>query len=186
VVRNVVVRNVAVKLPVDASLIAELLDRHGATLELYASQWTHSPEDAVQEALVELARRLQSPGQRPEHVVAWLYRVVRNRAMNAGRAARRRVYHEQVAAQASSERRRRPLGEVDRLSLPEALESLSAEDREVVVLRVWSELTWQQISELIETSSSGAQRRYVAALEKLKQVLEPTCHPNITARASGF
>jgi len=55
-----------VDLPVDACLLGELLDRHGATLELYASQWTRCPEDCVQEALVELARRIQPP----EHVVA--------------------------------------------------------------------------------------------------------------------
>ena len=174
------IRNVALNLPVDATLIGDLLDRHGAALELYASQWTQSPEDAVQEALVELARRLQPP----EHIVAWLYRVTRNRAMNAARSARRRTFHEQVAAQTTFEQRQQPLDELDRLSLPEALETLNDEDREVVVLRIWSELTWQQIAELIETSSSSAQRRYAAALEKLKQVLEPSCQPKTTCRPS--
>lgn len=167
-------------MPVDARLIGDLLDRHGAALELYASQWTNCPEDCVQEALVELARQRQTP----EHVVAWLYRVVRNRAMNAGRAARRRVYHEQIAAQQARERKRQPLGDVDRLSLPESLEALDTGDRELIVLRLWSELTWQQIGELTDTSSSSAQRRYVAALEKLKQLLEPTCLTNMICRPS--
>ncbi|NOY29686.1 MAG: sigma-70 family RNA polymerase sigma factor [Planctomycetes bacterium] len=163
-------------LPDDARLIGDLLDQHGAALELYASQWTNCPEDCVQEAFVELAGRLQPPG----HVVAWLYRVVRNRAMNAGRAARRRVHHEQIAGA----QRRQAIGDVEKFLLTEALNALTAEDREVVVLRVWSDLSWQQIAELINTSSSSAQRRYAGALEKLKQVLEPTCLPNIIYRPS--
>jgi len=102
--------------------------------------------------------------------------------MNAGRAARRRVHHEQVAARLTEARSRQAVSDVDRLSLPAALDSLSAEDREVVVLRVWSDLTWQQIGELMDTSSSSAQRRYAGALEKLKQFLEPTCLPSTICR----
>ncbi len=67
--------------PIDAEQLGRLLDEHGAALALYASQWTDSADDCVQEALVELARQRQAP----DHIVAWLYRVVKNRALNAAR-----------------------------------------------------------------------------------------------------
>ena len=51
----------------------------GPALELFARQWCSSPSDVVQDALVELAR-LQVV---PENLVGWLYRVVRNRAIDA-------------------------------------------------------------------------------------------------------
>ncbi len=47
--------------PIDAELLGRLLDEHGAALALYASQWTDSADDCVQEALVELARQRQAP-----------------------------------------------------------------------------------------------------------------------------
>lgn len=166
------------KMPVGASLIAELLDRHGAALELYASQWTHSPEDAVQEAFVELARQTEVP----QHLVAWLYRVVRHRAINAVRASSRRLRHEQEAARLGDERRQQAMGKADKLSLPEALDALPASDREIVVLRIWSGLTWQQIAAVSQISSSSAQRQYVAALEQLRKFLEPSCLPNLVCR----
>ena len=72
--------------PVDERQLAELLDRHAAALALYAAQWTSAADDCVQEALVELARQASGP----DNPVAWLYRVVRNRALNAARSARRR------------------------------------------------------------------------------------------------
>lgn len=153
-------------------MIAELLDRHGAVLELYASRWTQSPEDCVQEAFIELARQ----PQQPESVVAWLYSVVRNRALNAARSARRRSHYEQLAGQGTAARE--DASPVDRLSLPEALSQLSAEEHEIVVLRIWSGLTWQEIAELVGTSSSSAQRKYVESLKQLRKFLEPTCQPN--------
>ncbi len=172
-----------VDLPGDARLISDLLDRHGTALEFYASQWTNCPEDCVQEAFINLARQLQRPGfPPPKNITAWLYHVVRNRAKNANRAARRRIHHEQIAAQRVRERIQPAMHDVERLSLPEALDALADTDREVIVLRIWSELTWQQIAELIETSSSSAQRRYVAALEKLKNHWEPSCRPNQVCR----
>lgn len=163
---------------VNANLIADLVDRHAARLELYASQWTAQADDCVQEALVALARQPKAP----DHVVAWLYRVVRNRAINSARATRRRQFHEGITARLVEDRSTAELTAEDRISLPEALAALPAEDRELIVLRVWSDLTWQQIAELVDTSSSTAQRHYAAALEKLKKQLEPSCPPTTTCR----
>ena len=69
----------------DAELLARLLDQHGGALALYAAQWTESADDCVQEALVELAKQAEMP----ENTVGWLYRVVKNKALNAARASLR-------------------------------------------------------------------------------------------------
>lgn len=164
--------------PIDASVLAQLLDDHVRRLELYASQWTVAPEDCVQEAFIALAALASAP----QEVVAWLYRVVRNRAMNAARSQRRRGHHESVAGWLGEQCSREPLSKEDRLSLPEALDKLPAAEREIVVLRIWSELTWQQIADLVGTSSSSAHRAYVAALGKMKQQLEPPCPTTISCR----
>src|SRR5258705_7872151 len=79
--------------PIDAEQLGRLLDEHGSALALYAAQWTDAADDCVQEALVELAKQRQSP----QHVVAWLYRVVKHRALNAARGDRRRRERESRA-----------------------------------------------------------------------------------------
>ena len=171
--------------PSDASLIAELLDRHAAALELYAAQWTATPADCVQEAYIRLASELQRAGSPPKHPAAWLYKTVRNQALNSARAQRRRQHHEQIAARLTERQHSSKLDLTEKLPLPlsevvEALDTLPHADRELVVLRIWSELTWQEIADLTDTSSSSAQRRYVAVLTKLRQHLEPSCPPNPT------
>ncbi len=166
-------------LPGDARQIAELLDRHAAALELYAAQWSAAPADCVQEAFIRLA----SLGELPEHTAAWLYKTVRNQALNSARARRRRQHHEQIAALLTERQHNSKLDLTEKLPLPlsevvEALDTLPHADRELVVLRIWSELTWQEIADLTDTSSSSAQRRYVAVLTKLRQHLEPSCPSN--------
>ena len=164
--------------PIGAKQIAALLDRHATALELYASQWTPTADDCVQEAFIELARQVEMP----EHAVAWLYRVVRNRALNAARASQRRDRHERMAAQLSAARTARAAGDDDTAELAAALETLPQELREVVVLRTWSELTWQQIGRLTDTSSSTAQRRYVEALKQMRKQWESSCSENLRCR----
>src|SRR5688572_32936160 len=78
---------------VTPELLGRLLDEHGGALALYAAQWTENADDCVQEALIELARQPRLPAT----PVAWLYRVVRNRAISEFRSARRRERREQLA-----------------------------------------------------------------------------------------
>ena len=75
---------------------AALIDLHGAGLVLFARQWCATPEDVVQEAMLKLMV-LRAP---PKDVAAWLYRVVRNAAIDAGRKERCRRRHERAAGRA--------------------------------------------------------------------------------------
>ena len=52
-----------------ARLLAELVDRHGPALVLYARQICEEPEDVVQEAFLEFIEQPASP----ENVAAWLF-----------------------------------------------------------------------------------------------------------------
>jgi RNA polymerase sigma-70 factor (ECF subfamily) len=158
---------------VDATLIAEMFDRHAAALSLYASQWTTAAEDCVQEALVELARQRAAP----DNPTAWLYRVVRNRALNAARAARRRLNHERAAAETWPARRPTPTDPATTASIADSLAALEPSAREIVVLRVWGGLAWQEIADLVGGSKSAAQRHYIQALQQLRKLGEPRSCP---------
>lgn len=152
-----------------ADLLSQLLDEHGAALELFAAQWTDAPEDCVQEALVELARQPETP----RNPAAWLYRVVRNRAIGRARSAQRRRKHERLAASlapAWSNPTDEPLVTTEELA--EALGALDESLREVVVARTWGGLSFEQIAEVVGASTSAAHRRYEAGLAELRRQLE--------------
>lgn len=158
---------------IDAELLGQLLDQHGAALALYAAQWTDSPEDCVQEALVELARQPTAP----DHIIGWLYRVVKNRALNAARGARRRRERETRSIAGRFEITTQPasLDRDDTADMLEALDELEPGDREIVVMRIWGGLTFEEIAKSLAISVTSAHRHYGQALLKLRQKMESTC-----------
>ena len=148
-----------------------LVDRHAAALELYARQWCASPEDVVQEAFLKLSRQAAEPAA----VAAWLYRVVRNAAVSAGRAERRRQQHESAAATRAGWFTDDAAGKLDAATLTEALTRLPLEQREVIVAHLWGGLTFEQVAELSGTSAVTAHRRYVSGLNELRTRLNLPC-----------
>jgi RNA polymerase sigma-70 factor (ECF subfamily) len=155
-------------------LIGRLLDEHGGALALYAAQWTDQADDCVQEALIELARQPQVPLS----VVAWLYRVVRNRAISRFRSARRRRGHEELAARLRMNAAASAAPSTDAIGIDElakALAALADDQRECIVARTWSGLNFEQIAELTGCSTSTAHRRYEAGLAALRERLLMPC-----------
>ena len=159
-----------------AAWIASLLDEHSAALELFAAQWTETPEDCVQEAILELTRQVAPP----ENVAAWLFHVVRLRAISAHRSATRRRQHEALAARlvrVTSDHRESPF---DAEELAAALNELDDNLREVVVARIWGGLNFAQIASMVSVSPATVFRKYEAGLKTLKTRLESRCEkPNL-------
>ena len=158
--------------------LAKLIDDHGAALELYAAQWTESPADVVQEAFLRLVRQAEVPS-RP---VPWLYRVVRNVAITAARAAqRRRRYETRAAREAPVWFSAAEGSRLDAGTATQALRDLPEEQREAVVARIWGGLSFEEIAEVTDTSSSTAHRRYEAGLAALRERLGVTWETNKSA-----
>ncbi len=153
-------------------ILGRLLDEHGAALVLYARQWTSAPEDVVQDAFAKLAAQRKPP----ERVVPWLYRVVRNGAISALRAAERRRRHEQAAAsQAANWFLALDDSAPDVEAATTALQAVPLQEREIIVAHLWGGLTFEQIAELTGLSSSTAHRCYAAGLVRLREKLGVIC-----------
>lgn len=154
-------------------LVQQLLSQHAAALEFYARQWCHSPEDVVQEAILRLARERPLP----ERPVAWLYIAVRNAAISASRRASRRRRHEEAAGARASWFESSGSDALDAQEAAAAMAELPISEREVIVARLWGGLSFEEVGELVGCSSSAAHRRYVAALEALRERFGVECPP---------
>ena len=146
---------------------------NGAKLVLYARQWAQDQteaEDWVQEALMRYWRSRD----RAELSVYYLYRCVRNLAIDASR--RKKVEsHRQAEIPFPVELPRLFESSVEheewRQQVETAMKELPIEQSEVVVLKIWSGLTFQQISKVTETSLGTVTSRYRYALNSLKSLL---------------
>ncbi len=141
---------------------------------LYARQWLdhESAQDIVQEACVALF----SQQSEPTNPVAWMYRVIRNAAIDQARADQSRRRREQSAAQHQRDWFEQNLDETLDARLAQAtLQRLPVELREVVTLRIWGQLGFVEIAEVMEIGLGTAHERYYRALGELRNLLEKPC-----------
>src|SRR5437870_2961966 len=103
-------------------------------------------EDVLQETFMALMQRLEAPAQ-PEH---YCVRSFRNRALNYKRSLWRRLTRELESHRWFE--RSNPESPVERRAMG-CLAGLPREQREVIVLKIWHEYTFEEIGELLEISS---------------------------------
>jgi RNA polymerase sigma-70 factor, ECF subfamily len=145
---------------------------------LFARQFARTladAEDAVQEGFVRFWRsRSQTEDGR-----AYLYACVRNAALDQARGRRRRELREQSAA---SDRPPAMLAcpveqEERRHRVEDAMAALPANQREVLALKVWADLTFKQIAALYGIPIDTAASRYRYALDALRRRLGEESKP---------
>ena len=148
---------------------------------LYARQWCNAPEDALQEALIDLARLDPAPA----NPAAWLFTTVRRKAINLSRSENRRQKHQQ---QASEDKpawfELDPGAGIQSEELEIYLQQLDPLDREIVVTRIWGELTFEQIAELVDRPLSVVYRHYRQSLTFLGQQIDGTPKPDSGKRST--
>ena len=151
-----------------------LLGRYATPLAIYAAQFCSEAEDVVQEAFLELFRQ----PEQPENVSAWLFKVVRNKSISFRRSSTRRRRHEGLRAHRSPRWfEESPGNTLDAREITQQITELSDNEREVLVLRLWGELTFEEIAKLTESSGSSCHRLYQKAIEQLRKKAGIPC-PN--------
>jgi RNA polymerase sigma-70 factor, ECF subfamily len=155
--------------------------RYGPKLLLCARQWTCSvadAEDIVQEAFVRYWRHQR---HLPGEPMALMVTSIRRAALDLLRRDHRRVGREERAFTGERENIalfQLPLeGEERRAGIEDALRRLPPEQREVLVLKIWGELTFEEIGSELVVSPNTAASRYRYALAALRQELTAAdCH----------
>ena len=141
-------------------------------LVLFARQWTRSAadaEDVVQEAFVRFWRKQHRIENR-----ALLYATVRSIALDFLRRNRRRERRE--AAFGEGEQSVQPQFQMEdepQQALAAAVAILPNDQREVLVLKIWNDLTFAEIGSVLGISQNTAASRYRYALAALKKTLVP-------------
>jgi RNA polymerase sigma-70 factor (ECF subfamily) len=122
-------------------------------------------EDVLQETFLAMMQK-PSPPEQPEH---YCVRSYRNRALNYRRSLWRRLTRELESHRWFE---RSPEESPQERAAIRCLTTLPADQREVIVLKIWHGCTFEEIGELQEISPNTAAGRYRYGLQKLKVCLE--------------
>jgi RNA polymerase sigma-70 factor (ECF subfamily) len=150
--------------------IEALYRQHGPALVLFATAImgeTERARDAVQHVFLKLLQDDKLQGAFDKK--AYLFACVRNAVLNEVRMERRNAVLDPEAAWFDPPQR----DYAAELNQRRALACLPEDQRQVVVLHIWGDLTFQQISELLNISANTAASRHRYALAKLREVMCP-------------
>jgi RNA polymerase sigma-70 factor (ECF subfamily) len=162
----------------DESDLQRLYDEHAQALFAFLLNFT-SDENDTRDLLQEIFSRLaREPGllrgARDER--AFLIRLAHNAAIDLiRRRGTRQKYHEQLGEEVTAifAAAGNPDEAAFRESFSRALAELPADQRAVVHLKLWENLTFEQIAVALDISPNTAASRYRYGLDKLRDRLRP-------------
>ena len=146
------------------------LREKGPCFLLFARQQTRQEadaEDILQDALVESWQRA---GRMPDD--ALVFSTIRRRSIDLARSADRRALREEEYYHGNAWFAPEMDQRETRQILENAVKTLVPAYREVLVLKLWGGLTFQQIAETLGVPANTAASRYRYAIEELRQSLK--------------
>jgi RNA polymerase sigma-70 factor (ECF subfamily) len=161
----------------DVERYAVLVERHRDRYARYAAHMLGShdaAEDAVQDALVRAFEHL-ADCREPEKFAGWLFLILRNRCFAERRRDRRegRLPEEAAEAVAAPERSDRAVEQRERAgALERAVGQLTAEQREVVVLKHVEGLGYEEIARLTGATVASLKMRMHRAYDRLRVLMK--------------
>jgi RNA polymerase sigma-70 factor, ECF subfamily len=150
------------------SLLESLYREHGAALVLFAAVLT-GDRDSGQDAIHRVFTKLLQEGSlgRARNLKAYLFACVRNAVLNEIKTRDRHIEIDAAAPWFIS-----PAHDpAEEMTLRSALSELPEDQREIVVLHIWGELTFGEVAALLEVSPNTAASRYRYALTRLREVM---------------
>ena len=155
----------------EAQQLAEWYRAYSAELVLYARQLTNDlqAEDIVQDAFIKLLKERS----RPDNVRAWLYRVVRNASVSTvRRLRRRRLLRHTDSSRRPSWFESRSDDLMDARRAQALLAGLPVPWREIVVLRIWGQMSLCEVAQEVDKPVSTVHHVYQTALQTMREKLE--------------
>lgn len=157
----------------DPAAFGLLYDRHRLAVFRYLRTRTSSEDDAAELTAVAFERALVAmPRYRPTGggILAWLIRIARNAAIDAGR----RAFAVPLIADVPDERRaiapeETALANEARATLVAAVSRLPETQREAIVLRYAARLTAREIGDVLGKSDQATQKLLSRALATIRE-----------------
>jgi len=158
--------------PVSSDWWRQWLNQHAARLLLYARQQARcasDAEDLLQESLVEAWQRMGAETPPPVPLVV---ATIRRRAIDHARSADRRQRRESIAGAGEEVWFDPAPAHAENIEwIEKALRQLPDEQREIITLKIWGEMTFAEIATALDISPNTAASRYRYGMERLKLVL---------------
>jgi RNA polymerase sigma-70 factor (ECF subfamily) len=164
----------------DGNIIERVLDGDTNSFNLLVWQWEKpiynyilrligdrdEAMDLCQDTFLKAFRELATLKDR-DHFSAWLYRIAHNTCFSRLRRDRGKFF-----VPVEPDTRTTKMHPEERLAVEKALQTLPEDQREVVILKVFNDLKFEEIAEIQGAPVSTVKSRLYMSFEKLRSILE--------------
>jgi RNA polymerase sigma-70 factor, ECF subfamily len=178
--------NTLVNTPTDTTAWRAWFAKHGSRLLLFARQQTRTEadaEDCLQDAVVRLWKsgltQLNEDGS-SEPSLAAAFTQIRRSAIDQARKNIRQANREQRAIDFGEDQTgvvwfESTLEDDERAeAIEDSMKKLPDYYREVLTMKIWGDMTFEQIAEALDIPMNTAASRYRYALQQLRRTLTPS------------
>ena len=145
------------------SVIYDSMSRMIFSVALAVTGCTADAEDVLQDTMIGIVRSAHTY-KKGTNARAWILAVARNRAIDIVRRRKIPVPLEDVIHLPDPSQEPTCVQNAEKLLSP-----LREEDRQVVVLRLYQELPFEEIAQILGVTLATAQKRYQRAIQKMKK-----------------
>ncbi len=149
--------------------IEEIFKENNESIFRFCYFRTNSREDAEDITSYVFSQLIEKAGSDLQNERAWLYTTARNALKNYYRDSKKmEEYEEEDYSEVSVEKQ--ALDDETVKAVEEDLRQIDPKKAEVIILRLWDEMSFSEISEVIQESQDTAKKRYSRGLKELQLV----------------
>jgi len=157
----------------DLTEFGKLYDRYIKKIYDFVYYKTHhkeTAEDLVSQIFVKALENINNYNINKGSFSSWLYRIARNRVIDHYRTKKNELDICDVWDLQAEETIERDIDTKQQLEkVQQYLKKLKAEQRDIILLRVWQGLSYQEIAEITEKSQASCKMMFCRTIAKLRQ-----------------
>jgi len=157
----------------DALKFGEIYDQYIKKIYNFIYYKTHHKESAEDLTSITFSKaweNFKNFDQNKGSVSAWLYKIARNTVIDYWRAKKFEYDIEDIWDLSSGEDIKVDTENVLKLeSVRKYMKNLSSGDRDILIMRVWQELSYKEIAEILGKNEASCKMAFCRALSRLKK-----------------